>query len=179
MSHGEVAAVYAEAFVATGLQQGVLDDICSDMDLIDDCFGRRPDLVVRLAMPSLSTTRKNAVLEKVFGPVVTPLTLRFMQLLVRRGRVRVLAQIAGAVRRERDRVEAVSTITVTSARPFADDEKKELEIKLRRQYGPACRIGYAVDASLVAGYRIAAAGHTADYSVRSGLALLRQQLMRA
>jgi len=175
----EVVALYAEAAVAVAVKQGKLDVLCEDVHFINQCLSEAPELLVRLMMPSLSSNDKEHILLSVFKTNVSPLVMELMALLVRRGRIGLLAYLDDAVKKERDRFEEVTAITVTSAIPLCASEVETIEKKIHEAFGQTNRIRYATDRSLIAGYRIVTAERTIDCTVRSQLDSLREQLMRS
>lgn len=176
-SRAMVARRYAEAFIAVAQQQQVLDEACCDIKLISRSVVMAPELLMRLRMPSLSKTQKQKVLKRVVTGVVEPLTLQLIEVLVKRGRVDLLPEMSDAVQEERDRIDLVTKVTVSSAVLLGNDERDAVEQKVRKLFGPTARTTYSINASLIAGYKITTADRTIDCSVRSRLDHLKEQLL--
>lgn len=175
----EVVALYAEAAVAVAVQQGSLDALCEDAHLVNECLTSAPETMVRLMMPSLSSVDKEMVLSAAFKNNISPLAMELIKMLVKRGRIGLLTCLENAIKKERDRLEEVTAVTVTSAIPLIASEVVAIEHKIRESFGQTNRIRYTTDTTLIAGYRIVTAERTIDCTVRSQLENLREQLIRS
>ena len=172
-----IADRYAEAVIDTASSSGNVERVSDDLLLVKSCFTGSPALLSRLRMPSLSRDERTGILRKAFDGTVHPLTMRLIELLVRRGRVMLLAELYDAVQRVRDRREHVVQITIASARPMDKKEQSAIEKKLKSRFGDRCRMGYSIDKALIAGYRITSPEMMMDCSVRSGIDRLRERLL--
>ncbi|MFT5049127.1 MAG: F-type H+-transporting ATPase subunit delta [Chlamydiales bacterium] len=108
-----------------------------------------------------------------------PLTMKFVQLLLDRGRVGVLRQAGVAFKRrqlaERGAVEGV----VESVRPLPDAEIAELARSLGTRLAKEVLLENRLNPELVGGVRVFVDAKMIDYSVQGRLQGLRRKMMEA
>ena len=96
MSYGRAAVRYAKSLIEISLEQGNLEAIKADMELIHvTCVDSR-ELVNLLDSPVVNTDKKLSVLNAIFGTHVSELTNKFIALLTDKGRESLLDQVTAA-----------------------------------------------------------------------------------
>jgi F-type H+-transporting ATPase subunit delta len=96
MSYGRAAVRYAKSLIEISLEQGKLEAIKADMELIHvTCVDSR-ELVNLLDSPVVNTDKKLSVLNAIFGTHVSDLTKKFIALLTDKGRESLLDQVTAA-----------------------------------------------------------------------------------
>ena len=173
----ELTEIYAEALLASAAGHGLEKRVEEDAGLIAECLTAAPELHRRLCMPSVSRNEKLRVLKKVFDGHLCELTLRCMELLLKRGRASLLPQLHAAILRVRQRSAGVTEVEVTSAAALDERQRRLFEEKIGSEFGPACRISYSTDSGLIGGFTIRTPERLVDHSVRNSLEQLREQLL--
>jgi F-type H+-transporting ATPase subunit delta len=96
MNAAPVAYRYARSLMELAQEKGVLAGVQEDMQLVaTTCAGSR-DLQVLLGSPVVKADAKERILQKLFQSKVGALTNTFMGILVRKGRERLLPDVAHA-----------------------------------------------------------------------------------
>lgn len=177
MQAATVARNYAEALLELAVGE-------SDVELYADQFGdvvrlleAETDFRHFLETPRIEAAAKKRVLREVFEGVVAERLLRFLLIVIDKGRQRLLPQIADEfaelVNEHFDRLR----VQVTVAQ--APDEELEAKLKdhLERLFEREVLPSYRIDAKLVGGVVIRVGDRIMDGSVRRRLHVLRRELL--
>ena len=175
----ELAERYAAAVLQIAQQRGIVERITGDLQLLDTCMREHPELPGLLSAPSIDRERRYHLLSSSFGTAVHETTLKLFRVLIRRGRIMLLPELYGALLRIRDRMEQLTDITVTSARPLQPAQQATISENLRRQHEKTGEITFEVDARLVAGLKLQVGEKVIDHSIRAGLGQLKKALMQS
>ena len=92
MSVIRIADRYAKSLLDMALEQGVLEEVNTDMRLLAGTVNKSRDFELMLLSPIIKPDKKIAILEKVFVKVVNKVTIAFLRIVVRKGREKFLVQ---------------------------------------------------------------------------------------
>ena len=178
MREDTVARNYAEAlFELAGRHEGVEafgGGVESVAALMDD-----PKVREFLVTPRVSAGDKKAVLGRALGPVVPPMLLRFLQVVVDRGRQRLLPQIAVAYREMLEHHLGRRHMEVTVARPLSADEEADLGARLSAATAATVIPEVKVRPGIIGGVVIREGDTVYDGSLKRQLDAMRRRLMAA
>lgn len=170
-----VTARYVGALFELAEEQGVIDEVRSDIDQLAEAL-EDPTLALYLADARVPVAEKRVK----FGEAIKdfhPLTSNFVQLLFERRREAVLLGAGAAFRRRflesRGAVEGI----VQSARALPADELADLRGALGKLLKKDVLLTNEVEPALVGGVRILVDNRLLDQSVRGRLAGLRRTLL--
>ncbi len=135
-----------------------------------------PDLMRVLADPALPFESRRTVAEQVMADVVTGGPRNLVLLLVRRGRIELLPEVASQLRRLYDQRQGIVGATVTSAAPLTDTEVDALRERLAGMTGGRVDISLQVDPDILGGVMVRIGDRLIDGSVRGRLERLRTKL---
>lgn len=133
------------------------------------------DLMDTLKRPTVSADKKKAILRGVVRSA-DDLTLRFLDILVDKGRVIDVPHVAKAFESLWNAHRNVAPADVVSALELEAAEEDALRAALEKLTGSAVEIKKSVDPRLVGGVVVSVGALTYDGSVRSQLLSLRKQL---
>lgn len=178
MREDTVAANYAETlFALAGRHEGVEAfgaGVESVAALMED-----PTVREFLVTPRVSAGDKKAALERVLGGVVPSMLLRFLQVVVDKGRQRLLPAIAAAYREMLERHLGRRHMVVTVARPLSKGDEEELAAKLSSATGATVIPHVKVRPAIIGGIVIREGDTVYDGSVKRQLDAMRRRLMAA
>ena len=139
------------------------------------------DATVRefLVTPRVSAGDKKAALERVLGGVVPSMLLRFLQVVVDKGRQRLLLAIAAAYREMLERHLGRRHMVVTVARPLSKGDEEDLAAKLSSATGATVIPHVKVRPGIIGGIVIREGDTVYDGSVKRQLDAMRRRLMAA
>jgi F-type H+-transporting ATPase subunit delta len=179
MRNAAIARVYAEALLEMAREKGEMDAVLGDLQEIKADLSAAPDLLGWLASPELSMSHKQHLLERITEGARSPLTLRFLLVLVGKRRALVLPSVLEMVDRLRDEEMGRQRGRVVSARPMSEVERLRLEDVVSRAEGATVTLEAESDPSLIAGMVLHLEDKTVDGSLKTRLARLRERLLTA
>jgi F-type H+-transporting ATPase subunit delta len=175
---GSLARRYAKALLEIGVKQQTYDALGKELDRAAEAFKRSPDLRNALENPVFPLEKRRLVLDDVARRLALSKTVRnFVMLLLDKGRIAALPDIARAHRALVDEQAGRVRATVISARPLDPVLETRLKAALERQSGKTVILEKREDASIVGGLVTQLGDLVYDGSVRTQLQQLREQLL--
>jgi F-type H+-transporting ATPase subunit delta len=112
-------------------------------------------------------------------PDINPLALNLVSLLIARGRLNMIGEIANEYRRLLDSYRGIEPAEVTTAIPLDDEAKERLAEKLGAMVGKKVVLKPEVDPGVIGGIIARIGGKLLDGSTRTRLEALRRELAGA
>jgi len=165
---------YSQAVFEIAMEKQELDRWQSDLRKIAS-LGEDAALVALLENPRLHFNDKARLLSEQLGDI-NPLALNLVYLLVARGRLSMLGEIADEYQRLLDSYRGIEEAEVTTAIPLDDEDKLRLGERLGAIVGKKVVIKPEVDSSLIGGIVARIGGKLLDGSTRSRLEALKREL---
>ncbi|MBA2679893.1 MAG: ATP synthase F1 subunit delta [Ktedonobacteraceae bacterium] len=176
MLKGAIARRYAEAIFQIARRQNTVDRTLDDVQGIAQLFGQRT-LSYLLREPKIPTQRKEKVLRDTLTPHILPTSLNLALLIVQRGLVEVMPNIAteleGLVLDYRNQVVA----EVTTAAVMDKAEGAQVQQALEHKTGKQIIMHTRVDPEILGGIVARVGDQVIDGSIRNRLHVLQQQLL--
>jgi F-type H+-transporting ATPase subunit delta len=170
---GSAARRYAEAMLDIAVGDGKVADYRDSFERLARGLG--PAALRALRDPSVPAQRRVDAVAAVTKGEAPPMAA-LLQLLVRRGRIALLPDIARAFGELVDRREGIAKARITTALELGEEERRELVARLEQASGKRIRATFGVDRSLIGGARVQVGDHLVDASIRSRLDALRTRL---
>lgn len=171
-----IARRYARALYETALQQQNVEQVDSDVALILESLKGSPELGRFLADPILNTAQKTGVMEKLFSTRVSPVTLKFLHLLVEKRREALFPDVASSYQALRDSQLNIVRAEARVALALEPKEEQDLTRAIERLTGRSVKLETRLDPSIIGGVIIRVGDTVYDRSVRNQLTRLRDQL---
>ena len=175
MARRVYAKRYAQAVFEIALERKELDRWQSDLRKIAS-LGEEAIVVAFLESPKFHFDDKARLLSKWLGDI-NPLALNLVYLLVARGRLGMVGDIAGEYQRLLDNYRGIEPAEVTTAIPLGDEDKLRLGERLSAIVGKKVVLKSEVDSSLIGGIIARIGGKLLDGSTRSKLEALKGELV--
>ncbi len=173
-----VAVRYADALYSLADKAGGLSALEADLELAAKTVDSHDGLRHALMAPTVADAVKRSILSKIFEDKVSDTVLRFLYVLVDKGREEYLGTILDAfrerLRSDRGEVEA----HVRSAKKLTAELRKSLEKSLETFTGKKVKLTEAVEPELVAGMVIVVGDRVIDTSFRHQLSEIQEKLSR-
>ncbi len=177
MADQRVAARYAKSLLDLGQEQGTLEKVKQDMDLLGQVVGDSRELRLLLRNPIVKHDKKLAILTAIFGGKVSDLTMRFFTLLTQKNRESALEGVATEFHVQYNALRGIQTAEVTSAVPLTPALRAQMRQEVMRQTGrPEVELAEKVDPDLIGGFVLRVGDVQLDDSVRSSLRKMRTAL---
>jgi F-type H+-transporting ATPase subunit delta len=167
---------YARALFQSAKEADRLTRVHEDMTDFVAAVEQVPELASLLENPEVDRSAKAGVLEELLADA-DELTRSFLLLLVEKGRIGELREIARAldslVAAEERRLE----VELTTAVELSDDEARELVAQIERAAGRKVEATRRVDPDLIGGVVLQIGSRRVDASVRGRFERLRRELL--
>jgi len=178
MVTGSLARRYAKALLEIGIKQQTYDALGKELDRAAETFKRLPELRNALENPVFKLEQRRLVLDDVARRLALSKTVRnFVMLLLDKGRISTLPDIARAHRGLVDEHAGRIRATVTSARPLDTVLETRLKTALERESGKTVILEKREDPTIVGGLVTQLGDIVYDGSVRTQLQAMREQLL--
>ena len=174
MAKKTYARRYAQAVFDIAREKNELDKWQSDLKKIAT-LGDDAQFVAFLENPKVSFGDKAKLLSKWLGKV-SPLALNLVYLLVTKGRLGMVADIADEYRRLLDSYRGIEQAEVTTAIKLDDEDRRRLEKRLEAMVGKKVVLKPKVDPDVLGGVVARIGGKLLDGSTRSKLMALKKAL---
>lgn len=178
MITGSLARRYAKALLEIGVRQQTYDALGRELDRTADVFAKSPELRTALENPVFPLDKRRLVLDELARRLALSKTVRnFVMLLLEKGRIAALPDIARAHHALVDEHAGRVRATVTSARPLDPKLEARLKSALEKQSGKTVLLEKREDPSIVGGLVTQLGDLVYDGSVRTQLQQMREKLL--
>ncbi len=178
MITGSLARRYAKALLEIGVQHQTYDALGKELDRAADTLRSSPELRNALENPVFSLEKRRLVMDEVARRLALSKTVRnFIMLLLDKGRIAALPDIARAHRSLVDEHAGRVRATVTSARPLDPMLETRLKTALEKQSGKVVIFDKREDPTIMGGLITQLGDTVFDGSVRTQLQELREELL--
>ncbi len=167
---------YAEAAFEVALRDDTVAAWRRELDAAA-AICAEPNVTRALGNPAVPIEERWTAAQKIFGRVVGQPVLNLIGLMVRRGRIEELPQIAAEFRRLDNQRQGIVPAHVTSAAPLTDQEIRAVVARMEQFTGGRVELDVSVDPSLLGGLVVRVGDQLIDGSVRGRLERLRNQLV--
>ena len=174
MPAGSAGKRYAQAAAQIARQAGSWARWRQDLAAITEIL-QDESLLAILQAPRVSLTRKLELVDSILGGALTTEAMNLVQLLLRRRRIRLFADVQRWFLELADVAEGIERYTITTAVPLTDDLREAVQRRLERD-GRQAVMTEQVNPDIIGGLMIRHNDLIQDYSVRSRLEVLRAQL---
>jgi F-type H+-transporting ATPase subunit delta len=166
----KVAEPYAEALLDLAKSNGSLKETTNDMNIVTQFLANSSDLKKFLGNPLITKDAKKNVVKAIFGEQIDGSTLKFLLLLVDRGRIEVLESIAQKFLELSYKQESIEIAKITSSIQLSADQQKSIAEKLKKITGAKqIKLALKVDPQLIGGFTIEIGSKMIDTSIRGQL----------
>lgn len=127
--------------------------------------------------PVVQGDKKTNVVKKIFGNIFNPITISFIEIIIRKRREMFLPAVANSFIAQYRNLNGITEAVVKTAIPL-DDKKKELIIShLATQTGKKIELKQSVDPNLIGGMIVQIGDKLYDASVAGKLKKAKKELL--
>ena len=174
MSYTKITLRYAAAFFDLATEKGIVENVNEDMTLLGNICDSNHDFIRMLQNPVIQGDKKIKIVTKIFETSVTPVSLGFMKLMIRKRRERYLPSIAEAYADLFKASKGIKTAFVTSAVELVTKEKSGVLEILKKLTDKKIDLIEKTDESLIGGFII----NLDDFQVDQSIATKIKQLKK-
>ncbi|WP_162340981.1 ATP synthase F1 subunit delta [Cyclobacterium salsum] len=174
MSAYRVASRYAKSLLELAVENDLLEKVHQDMNGVLDMAGQSPDFVDAIKSPVITSDQKLKLIRALYGKSVTPLSMKFFELVSKKGREGLLPDMAQGFHRLYNEhlgiqpAEVVATIQLDEAlRQAFKDIVKEVSGKDKVE------LIEKINPNVIGGFILRIEDRQLDESIKSKLQQLR------
>jgi len=168
---------YAKALFDLAQEQNILDQIESDMILMQRILADSGDLGALLHSPIIQVVEKRRLLSEIFKGKVNKVTFDFINLLLDKNREELLSGIITYFFLYLDESKGILRGDLLTAYVLSDPQKTALKKQLDRITGKDVLLREKVDSSLIGGFIVRLDDTVIDTSIKNQLDKMREKLM--
>jgi F-type H+-transporting ATPase subunit delta len=168
---------YAQAVFEIALEKKELERWQTDLQKVVGVIGDETFLAA-MESPKIKIEKKTELLKKRLGDI-NPLALNLVLMLITRGGVGMIGEIAGEYQRMLDAYHGIQTADVITAVSLDDKDKEKLAENIGALLGTKVELKSEVDPEILGGIIARVGGKLLDGSTRSKLAALKRELVGA
>jgi F-type H+-transporting ATPase subunit delta len=172
-----LARRYATALYASAKQRGVQDQVEADLTSTAELFQTERAFRDFLLKPDVLDEHKAEIVTRSLGPRVLPLTLHFLQLLLKKRRLDHLEVIQEVLRELIETDRGIVHAKVTTAVELKPELREKLKARLAAITGKTIILDLEVDLEIIGGVVVQLHNQLVDGSLRRELDRLRDDLM--
>lgn len=175
MSVQRIAGRYAKSLLELAQEQNKLDRVLEDVTSFK-AAAQNKDLALLLKSPVVNATKKQSIMEAIFGGKYDELTMAFFRILINKSREPYLSAIADEFIAQYKKINNISSVKVTTAKPLTEAGLADLRKKLEASNATekTVEIETAVDKKLIGGFVLEIGDKIYDASVLQKLDELKR-----
>ncbi len=174
-----LAKRYAKAVIDLAQEAGVLKETGQDLDRIAGLFADSHELVNVFADPTIAPEAKERVLAEVLEKgSVQELTMKFIHVVLAKGRILGVGEIARAYREILDQLENRIRARIVTAARLSDAEKSRIKDALSQISGKDVALEVEIDESLLGGVVAYMGSQVYDGSIKNQLTQIKDNLSK-
>ena len=175
----EVAQRYSHALFDAAQERGLLDAGYEQMSDLKRIVQHDRTLLSFLTAPQVLDEHKRELIRTVFCNRLHQLYVEFLIVLVNKHRVGYLVEIIDEFIDRIETARGIGRAKVISAVPLSDKEREGLKARLAAKTGLTIRLEEKVEPAIIGGMIVHMHDEIIDGSIRHGLALIEEELLKA
>jgi F-type H+-transporting ATPase subunit delta len=160
---------YARALFELARETGTLDAVEDDLHGVRDALHTEREARNFLANRLIGRATKKSLIRESFEGKVDPQVLTLLFLLVDRGRTLLIGEVVEELERLSRLARGVRKVTVFSAFPLGEDEKKRITGALEKRFSATVELTTEIRTSLIGGVVAESEGQEIEFSIEGRL----------
>jgi F-type H+-transporting ATPase subunit delta len=177
MRETRVAHRYAHALFYVAINRDMVDIVASELFQLRSFIEKDRRLLNFLEAPQVLTEHKVDLLKKLFTTRLSQPLLSFLLLLIDKGRIEYLDEIAAEFAKLIEHHRGIIRARVITAVAIDDGYKDRLRSRLEEISGQKIELIHKIDKGIIGGIIVQLNYRIIDYSIRHRLAILKHDLL--
>ena len=177
MSVSALTRRYAKALVEIGMEEKAVEAYADELAKVKEVLSQEELLSQLLDNPTLALDKKQAMLSEVYKALeLSEGMVKFLGLLLSKGRLCFLSQIEESYRRQADELSGILSAKITAATELDDFQQQAIASCLEKQTGKQIALTVEVNPDLIGGLQAEIGGRLFDGSVKTQLKRIEESL---
>ena len=174
--HSKTAGKYALALFQTAAEAGIEDKIYDELVFVSETINTNEDLKNVLITPLAANEDKKGIIEKLFKPRISKITLDFVYILIDSSRLDCLNEAAARYIKENNRKKNIITPVIISAVKLNEIQKQRIIQKLEERTKKTIYPDYEENPDIIGGLIIKIDNKTIDCSIKGKFDSIKRHL---
>lgn len=171
------ANAYAKSVLDLANEQQQAEAVGEELGSIREAIESDPAVAEFLANPAVGEAERTQLLDRAFRGRVSPLVMNLIGVMNAKGRLGLLAAVAGAYEALLDEQRGKVEVDVTVAHRLDDGQLEEVRRRVGEALGRDAVVHQSVDESIIGGLILRVGDRLIDASVREQLQAVRRQML--
>ena len=177
MSVSALTRRYAKALVEIGVEEKAVEAYADELAKVKEILSQEELLSQMLDNPTLALDKKQALLAEVYKALeLSEGMVKFLGLLLSKGRLCFLSQIEESYRRQADELSGILSAKITAATELDDVQQQAIASGLEKRTGKQIALTVEVNPDLIGGLQAEIGGRLFDGSVKTQLKRIEESL---
>ena len=177
MSVSALTRRYAKALVEIGMEEKAVEAYADELAKVKEILSQEELLSQLLDNPTLALDKKQAMLAEVYKALeLAEGMVKFLGLLLSKGRLCFLSQIEESYRRQADELSGILSAKITAATALDDVQQQAIASGLEKRTGKQIALTVEVNPDLIGGLQAEIGGRLFDGSVKTQLKRIEESL---
>jgi F-type H+-transporting ATPase subunit delta len=177
MNESQISVRYAKALYLSAEEQGNLEEVYRDMDLVSDTCKVR-EFQDMMMMPSLQVSQKCQMAMNIFEKHLSTLSLSLINLVIENKREAYLEGIARNFRDLYRKKQGIQSASLVTAIPVDEGAMKAILDLIKKTYASQVELSASVDEEVIGGFVLTIGDMQYDASVANSLKQMKKQLLQ-
>jgi len=177
MRRPKIARRYAKAFFEFSQELEKVEEVSKDVQFIADTFQQSKELHFAITSPIVHIDKKNAIFKALFEDKVEPITLQYLQLVLKKRREIHLDLMCYEFEKLYKAHKNIVTLFINSVEPLSKDAIRTIAEKIKAYIGAELEVIERIKPQLVGGISLQFNDYFVDASVKGSINKLRRELV--
>ncbi len=173
-----VSTRYATALFELAVEMKLIEDVKKDMEMVNGVVEASRDLLTVFRSPLVNADKKIAILKELFQSRVCELTIKFLSLITRKGRIVCLDAISNSYLQMYQKYFNIKTVFVESAVGLDASAREKIKQMLEKHTSCSITLSPQVNESLIGGFRLRFDDYLYDLSLRHRIVVMKKEFER-
>lgn len=174
MNYSQIHKRYATALYELADEMNIIDPVTKDMETLKLLAAQCNELKTILKSPVIKPHIKNKVLVGLFENYFQQLSMKFLNLLVRKSREVFVGEIAAQYIKISREAKGIVDVDVNSVAPLSKEILAEISAQVAEFTGKRPEITEKINTSLLGGFQVSFGDSMLDLSIRKKLNIISQ-----
>lgn len=165
MKLSRITSRYAKSLLMMSVERNILEDVHSDMNLMQRICKENKDFRSLLQSPIIKTDKKNNIINKILSDSVSEITMAFISIVTNKKRESYLEGISESFSEQYRDYKNIENVTVTTAVEMDSDIKQEVLAFIKKKTDKTVELKESVDSKIIGGAIIKIGDKQIDASV--------------
>lgn len=175
MISDRIAGRYAKALFSLALERALVEDIYKDMVLLKEVCENNSDFVHFLASPIINHGKKVAVFKALFFDKLNPLSINFLNLLIKKRKEQIVREIAIQYVLLYKEHHNIKTVFFQSAFPVSEKNIQQLKEDVGKKLSSKIELIQTVNENLIGGFIFKVDDLQYDATIRRNINRLKKE----